>query len=70
MNRSEIESSLIKCLDDESASIRIEAINSLLLMGSLAAIPYIMKSLEDPDRYVREVAIKTLGRLGAILKEP
>jgi len=55
---------LVRLLDDDQASVRITAANTLVLFGDTASIRRIVPLLSDGDLNVRVAAATTLGRLG------
>ena len=55
---------LIGALEDESALIRVSAIESLADLDAVEAVPMIAYRLDDSDEKVQRAAVDALGRLG------
>ena len=60
----EVEASLIVALEDPSAKVRFNALESLIELEVVEAVPAIMALMErEDDRDVEKLAIDALGRL-------
>ncbi|MFT5683483.1 MAG: HEAT repeat protein [Myxococcota bacterium] len=61
----EVEAALIESLQDPTQKVRYNALESLIEMETVAAVPAIMAMLEvESDREVEQLAVDALGRMG------
>lgn len=51
-------------MKDESGGIRINALQALIVIGDKSALPDLRRALNDPKRYVRQLAKNSLEKLG------
>ena len=66
-----VENALIKVLDDDEATVRLNAIESLVELGALSAVPQLMVRLSEESNPVAQKAIvDALGRLGDVQAVP